>query len=580
VTAVRSSAHAAARKRKDVLTATLNRRTTMKAAAGLLTSTFLPTGCVAGKQDVLSPRLNQVGFRLDAAKRFVLGGSAERAQPLTFSIETLDGTRVFEGRVDTTVHDLTRTTGEHVQVGDFTAFRAPGRYRVRAGSTVSHPFEISDAVYAPVVRDAARAFYLIRANVGHDDPVTGIRHAAGHLTEARMQVDGTQRDLTGGWYNAGDYGKWSHMAAMSASCMMWLHELRPHAARNLVLAVPQTYRGMPDLLQQARWGLEWLLKMQNPDGSVLHKIDANDHFASGSPEQDTFPRFVYGATSLDAGNFTGVMLQAARVFSSFDRGFSGRCRLAAQRAWQWLQTHPAMLGKDVNYLDPDPRQEIAWGAFAMAAAANDAQLAQQATARLGAVGIFPVSWQAPQLLGAMSLARSISPARDAAGEVIATAAELIVDRVAADPYGFSANPDDYFWGSNEAALYAAVLCLFAAELTLQQRFRATAQRLIDYVLGCNSLDLSFVTGQGQHSVSRPYHWTFRVWGIVMPGWASGGANHLPDSVDPLLKALIARGTPPARCFVDACGPDGSWGSNEGQTSENAALILATGLIGL
>ena len=100
------------------------------------------------------------------------------------------------------------------------------------------------------------------------------------------------------------------------------------------------------------------------------------------------------------------------------------------------------------------------------------------------------------------------------------------------------------------------------------------------MLGCNTLDLSFVTGHGERSVRRPYHWTCRVWGIVMPGWASGGANHLPEAVDPLLKAVIDSGTPPARCFVDACEPNGSWGSNEGQTSENAALILATGLFGL
>lgn len=66
----------------------------------------------------------------------------------------------------------------------------------------------------------------------------------------------------------------------------------------------------------------------------------------------------------------------------------------------------------------------------------------------------------------------------------------------------------------------------------------------------------------------------------MPGWASGGANHFTEAVDPLLKAVIDSGTPPARCFVDACEPNGSWGSNEGQTSENAALVLATGLFGL
>lgn len=96
------------------------------------------------------------------------------------------------------------------------------------------------------------------------------------------------------------------MAAMSAGCMMWLHELRPDAARKLVLAVPQTYRGIPDLLQQARWGLEWLLKMQNPDGSVLHKIEAADHLASGLRSRIPFP-----ASSMSHPTFTRVISSAS-----------------------------------------------------------------------------------------------------------------------------------------------------------------------------------------------------------------------------------------------------------------------------
>jgi endoglucanase len=66
----------------------------------------------------------------------------------------------------------------------------------------------------------------------------------------------------------------------------------------------------------------------------------------------------------------------------------------------------------------------------------------------------------------------------------------------------------------------------------------------------------------------------------MPGWASGGPNGGALGADPRLKALIDAKTPPAKCFVDACENDGSWASNEGQTSENAALVLATGLFGL
>lgn len=62
----------------------------------------------------------------------------------------------------------------------------------------------------------------------------------------------------------------------------------------------------------------------------------------------------------------------------------------------------------------------------------------------------------------------------------------------------------------------------------------------------------------------------------MPGWATGGPNGSPTGADPLLAAVIAEGTPPAKCYVDQCTAVGSYASNEGETSDNGALVLATG----
>jgi endoglucanase len=528
-----------------------------------------------------APRLNQLGFLPRATKRFVLPVAAgDGAVGRDFTVETLTGKRVFAGRLDSKVHDLTVTAGEHARIGDFSALTMPGRYRVKVDGQASHPFEIGDGVYGPLVRDAARAFHLIRANVALDDPVTGIRHAAGHLSEASLVVDGAPRDLAGGWYNAGDYGKWTHMAAISASQMMWLQALRPAAAKALSLDVPASWPGLPDLLQQARWGLEWLLKMQNPDGSVLHKVDSRGLYAWGQPpERDPHPRAAQGASSLDAGVFVGVMLQAGRAFAALDPAFAARCKAAALRAWDWLEAHPKVLHDDYAYTDPDPRQEILWATCEMAVLTGDAALGARAATAVKELGVFPFFWPGPQLLGVMSLARAEGEAAAVARTAIVETAKAIAAYVAEDPYGFTIRPEAYTWGSVEVALNTAVLCLFAAELG-EAPARDTAQRLLDYVLGCNALDHGFVTGHGERATKRPYHWTCRVWGIVMPGWASGGPNAGLTGADPRLKAVIEAGTPPAKCFVDACENDGSWASNEGQTSENAALLLAAGLLGL
>ncbi|WP_443750289.1 glycoside hydrolase family 9 protein [Asticcacaulis solisilvae] len=557
------------------------------------------------------PKLNQIGFRPDAAKRFCLtvagasetpsgadagadvlaGGLNPIADPTAiplpghFTVETETGETVFSGGFGP-ILDLTKAAGERVASGDFSALTRPGRYRIRCGERVSAPFAIADTVYRPLLHDAARTFYIIRANAALNDPVTGLSHAAGHPADAHILVGKETRDLTGGWYNAGDFGKWTHMAAISSSQMMWLYELRP-AAADVKLDMPALWP-LPDLLQQARWGLEWLLRMQNRDGSVLHKVDTEPLYAWGKPPaEDPNPRNARGASSLDAGVFVGAMSQASRVFAKADPAFAKRCRAAALKSWAWLKANPNVLHSDPFYVDPDVRQEVAWATSEMAVLIGDADLASLAWGLFAPLktrddtGILPFFWPSPQVLGAMALARyAKGPARDAAISGLHRAATALAAIQDGDPYGYAAIPALYSWGSLEMAFDSAVVCLFAHEVTGDAVHRRTAQRVLDYALGCNALNLSFVTGHGTHFVSHPYNWTYRTQKKLMPGWPSGGPNGQPQGADPLLGAVIARGTPPAKCFVDACEDNGAWACNEGQTTETAALVLAAGLLAI
>ena len=556
----------------------IDRRSWLAGAGALAGLLFARGTCAADASAnvVLStPKLNQVGFRPDSAKRFAINNV--EGLPVTYWVESESGRPFFSGSIDPQVYDLTATAGESVVTADFSQFELPGRYVIRVGDQKSHPFDIASNIYGGLVRDAARSFYIIRANAPLDDAVTGIRHGAGHPQDASLTVNGQTRDLTGGWYNAGDYGKWTHMAAISCSEMMWLWELRP-AAKSIALSLPEDGGKLPDLLRQARWGLDWLLKMQNPDGSVLHKVDTQPDFAWGKlPEDDPHPRAARGASSIDAGVFIGVISQAARVFAKLDKDFAKTCRAAALKSWTWLKANRDVGHDDPYYVDKDPAQEYLWAACEMALLDGKEKEVATLIPQQG-VGLF---WLAPQALGVMSIARyGKGPGRDAGIAAFRSAADGYTTISRGDAYGYSAQPQAYIWGSNELALNAAVVCLFAAELTGAANYRNTAQRLLDYVLGCNALDLSFVTGWGTRSTQHPYNWTMRTQNRLMPGWPSGGANGQPDGADPLLAAVIARGTPPAKCFVDACQDNGSWASNEGQTSETAALVLTAGLLGL
>ncbi len=149
----------------------------------------------------------------------------------------------------------------------------------------------------------------------------------------------------------------------------------------------------------------------------------------------------------------------------------------------------------------------------------------------------------------------------------------------ADPYGFAARPEAYIWESNELVLDAATVCLYAERLRPGAGFRDTAQGLFDYVLGRNALDHCFVTGYGARPTQHPFHWIYNTLKIAMPGWVSGGANGQPGGADSLLIKIIQAGTPPAKCYVDAGQNEGSYASNEGETSENAALVFVAGMLG-
>lgn len=551
-------------------------RATRRSVLGGMAATVCAGPALAAPPNpiVALPKTNQIGFLPQDAKRFVWTVDGLEAVHVPFAVHCLTQSFVFRGFTGPAV-DQRASAGEFVMVGDFSQVRTPGLYRIEVNGVSSHPFAIGETVYQPLLRDAVRAFHLIRANTAIDDPVTKVRHAAGHLSDGALPVDGATRDLSGGWYNAGDFGKWVHMAALSVSHMMWLYELRPHMASALKLEVPPT-PGLPDILAEARWGLDFMLRMQNPDGSVLHKVDAEPNLPWGVlPAADATERHAKPAGSWDAAVFVGAMVQASGVFKPFDPAFAERCRAAAFKAWTWLQAHPAVENNDPYYAGSDIAPKWLWALGAMAAI--DPSLQPRAAQEFDARGVVPSSWQTPQILGALALARgSERRARDIAIAKIAAAADVVMAQSATDAYGCNGDPAMYFWGGVENALNAANTCFMAHALGAGTKYRDGGTRVLDYVLGHNALGRAFVTGHGTVRVEHPWHWIYRDQGIAIPGWAVGGPNHSPQGADQPLKILIAQGTPAAKCYLDQCD-SGSWASNEGQTSENAALLFAVGM---
>jgi endoglucanase len=536
---------------------------------------------IANNPVIAAPKVNQIGYLPSAGKTFhvTLGSPAQPGD--AFSVLSSTEQAVMTGTLATSAFDDTDSTGESVLTGDFSALAAPGQYAVSVDGTQSPSFTIGGDIYAPLFRDAMRAFYIIRCGVAIDDPETGIQHPACHTADAVLRTDPSQSvDVTGGWHNAGDFGKRTPMAAISASYMMWLYELNAMWIGDVNTDIPESGNGTPDILNEARWGITWLLKMQQADGSVLHKVDTEPNFAWGlSPDKDPYQRSTGLASTIDAADFAAVMAQASRVFASLDSAFATKCLAAANSAWKWVSANPNIGETDIYYTDPDPSQEVLWALAEMVRATHDPTLTQTFDAQVQATPLTAVTWQTPELLGYMSVA--MDPQSDTAtkGNVVSTIVDLDTSFQAATAstgYGVISGPSDYIWESNEYLLHDAAALIFGYELTGNDSYRRLALAQLDWLLGDNSLNQSFVTGYGSNPVVHPYHWTAYALGKLMPGWCSGGPNQYTSGADVPLQTLINEGTPPAKCYLDQGNQTGSWASNEGETTENAVLAFATG----
>lgn len=259
-------------------------------------------------------RTSQVGFQPRQSKHVTIAWSGPGDPPagLRFQLVRLGSEEeVWSGELQ----DLGRDpdAGERVLRGDFSGFTAPGLYQVRlAGRGLSHSFVIAEDALRTPLRLATRWLYLQRSGAAKDDPVTGLRHGADYVQPARLRYapsgragksgrDGDGKaesavDVSGGWWDAGDFGRYVPSGASTVMSLLYAWRINPGAFADGALAIPESGNGVPDLLDELRWELRWLLKMQRSDGAVHHKA-ATRKYAERMADQDPQPMLLYEVTT-------------------------------------------------------------------------------------------------------------------------------------------------------------------------------------------------------------------------------------------------------------------------------------------
>ncbi|WP_298917251.1 glycoside hydrolase family 9 protein [uncultured Algimonas sp.] len=242
-------------------------------------------------------------------------------------------------------------SGDRVWWFDFSSVTRPGLYVVRDldRGVDSDPFEISPTVYRPVLREAFRVFYYQRAGFEKRAPFARRAYAddASHMGRgqdgAARRFDAeddpdTERDLRGGWFDAGDYNQYTGWTANYVSGLLAAYAENP-AVWTDDMGIPESGNGVPDVLDEVRWGLAWLARMQNADGSMLSVLGRD---SASPPSKARGPSFYGPANTSATVTAAGAFAVAAETFGRVPElaGLSDDYAARALRAWRWSQANP------------------------------------------------------------------------------------------------------------------------------------------------------------------------------------------------------------------------------------------------
>lgn len=538
-------------------------------------------------------KVDQVGYLPGAPKVAFIAGLGSPAR--SFSIKrTRDNSVAFEGKLSTAAHDA--NTGDDVQAADFSGLREPGHYYIDVpGVGRSWNFYIGPNVYERAYKLAMLGFYGQRCGTAVDlgPEFPGYKHPACHLKGEFHSSSGKsgERDNIGGWHDAGDYGRYVVNSGISTGSLLWAWELYGSKLANIKLHVPESGNGTPDILNEARWNLEWMLKMQDDDGGVWQKQTSTHFSGFVMPEDDKLPSEVIGTGSepykstCATADLAAVAAIAARVYKPFDAQFAAKNLDAARKAWLWAEKNPNVLFKNPpgistgEYGDNDCKDERVWAAAELwrttgEAAYNNFFLKNYAEFQPKLDSPPAEGWRevAPVGLWTYALANREGSDASAVAAIRKSSVEVakrIAQRTEADPYHVSLVAKDYVWGSNGVDASYGLQLLVANVFSPDPAFVNAAEDNLHYLLGRNTFSLSWVTQLGEHPYRHPHH---RPSGAdkneePWPGLLSGGPN--AGRQDAVLAAL-PKDLPPAKVYAD---DQGSYASNEIAINWQAALVF-------
>ncbi len=594
-------------------------------------------------------RYNHVGYAPDDAKIFFVNPAELPVQGRIMPEEcffclvrqTVRSETVWEGTFSMGTFEhrgACEYTGEVLWTGNFSEVRDPGLYSIqiwRRGSAEKEtllyetaPFEISSVWFFRQLIANIKSFYYQRSGVELTPDFAGkwVRPAS-HLDDSIKFHPSMERsgiwNAHGGWYDAGDYGKYIVNGGVSVGTLLLVCDIAETASEGSGLKSPadsveydqsfmldKVIRGkapielqdglkMYSLKEEIRFELEFFLRMQDADGGVFFKVTPAhwDGFISPRDSDLLQERYVLGKSTTSTLNFVGALAMASRVYRGSDAAFAERCLQSAVAAYRWAASRPFVdwphnTEGSGGYGDDRADDEFFW---ARAVLYRELQtrgaecgewfgdltaesLRQQLVAEMDALPPkFGLDWRDTQNFGwiALALQDFDKELQQRARESLEKTALQIIDAQKKDAYGISVSK--FIWGSNgEVANHALTLAIVNrwTPTVGGESLSFWCRELVNFIYGRNPVDVSFVTGSAWSSPMDPHHRLSHSDGVKepIPGLLVGGINC--DRQD-THRAPHYPGALPGFSYTDErC----SFASNETAINWNAPLTAVLALL--
>lgn len=275
--------------------------------------------------------VNQLGYITNGTKMAVFRGGEVSADFYVIKADT--GETVFEGVLEK--GDLERTEEDQLCYGDFSALTQPGTYYLEAPFLGrSYTFQVANDLYVQVFREACRQYYYNRCGMSLTSEFAGERaHNACHTGNAVLREDiSVSLNVSGGWHQDEAGSKEVVKAAENIGVMLLAYELYGSAFGD-DMGIPESGNDIPDILDEIRYEIEWLLKMQDPaSGAVYSGVTVYEQGAGKGPVSYVEPADMEAAKA-----FAAVLAKFSYLYRNYETTFATDCLKASDRAWKYVE---------------------------------------------------------------------------------------------------------------------------------------------------------------------------------------------------------------------------------------------------